>query len=191
MSCLAKGCGYLFWIFLSIAIVASIDETFSWVPGWAIAALLFGLWALPLYTYLLVHPVLIRFGIVDKRREREEKRIGSMELIRSMNGHEFERFMAERFRRKGYKTRRTSGSGDQGIDLIVRIKGQNVAVQLKRWKQPVGNSAVQATFAGSRYYDADKAWLVTTSSFTKSATTLARKLDVRLVDGRELTRWMK
>lgn len=114
-----------------------------------------------------------------------------MDHIHAMSGHEFERFMAQLFRKQGYSVKQTSGSGDQGTDLLVDIDGRKIAVQLKRWRMPVGNKAVQETFTGMFLYEAQEAWLITTSSFTKSAREAARKTNVHLIDGEELTDWMR
>jgi HJR/Mrr/RecB family endonuclease len=53
----------------------------------------------------------------------------------------------------------------------------------------VGNAAVQATFAGMAHYGADEGWIITTSTFTKSAWELAKSTSVRLIDGKELADW--
>ncbi len=135
-----------------------------------------------------------------KRREDEARNERINEVLRRdnvldrvhyMSGLEFERFMANLFRKQGHAVRTTPGSGDQGTDLLLVVEGRKIAVQLKRWTAPVGNTAVQATFTGMFYYQAQEAWLITTSTFTKSAVAAAKKTGVRLVNGEELADWMK
>jgi restriction endonuclease len=65
-----------------------------------------------------------------------------------------------------------------------------VAVQLKRWKAPVGDRSVYALFTGRIHYATDEAWLITTSEFTRKAVKLAGTTGVRLVDGVELAEWL-
>ncbi len=109
-----------------------------------------------------------------------------------MSGLEFERFMANLFRQKGYAVEETKATGDQGVDLLLPdFEGKRIAVQLKRYTGPVGNAAVQATFAGMAHYQANKGWIITTSTFTKSARELARSTSVRLIDGKELAQWLE
>jgi restriction endonuclease Mrr len=111
--------------------------------------------------------------------------------IHYMSGPQFERFMADLFRQKGYAVEETPLSGDQGVDLILPdLDGKRVVIQLKRWTGPVGNKAIQATFAGMAHYQADEGWVITTSTFTKSARELARSTRVRLIDKDELTDWL-
>jgi hypothetical protein len=112
--------------------------------------------------------------------------------INHMTGPEFEKFMAALFRQKGYEVEETPPSGDQGVDLILPdLDGKRVVIQLKRWTGPVGNAAVQATFAGMAHYEAAEGWIITTGTFTKSARTLARSTRVRLIDGKELADWLE
>jgi restriction endonuclease Mrr len=112
--------------------------------------------------------------------------------IHYMSGPEFERFMADLLRQKGYEVEETPLSGDQGVDLILPdLDGKRVVIQLKRWTGPVGNKAIQATFAGIAHYQADEGWIITTSTFTKSARELARSTSVRLIDRDELTDWLE
>lgn len=112
--------------------------------------------------------------------------------IHYMSGPEFERFMADVLRQKGYEVEETPLSGDQGVDLILPdLDGKRVVIQLKRWTGPVGNNAIQATFAGMAHYQADEGWIITTSTFTKSARELAKSTSVRLIDRDELADWLE
>jgi restriction endonuclease Mrr len=112
--------------------------------------------------------------------------------IHYMSGPEFERFMADLLRQKGYRVEETPLSGDQGVDLVLPdLDGKRVVIQLKRWTGPVGNKAIQATFAGMAHYQADEGWVITTSTFTKSARELARSTSVRLIDRDELVDWLE
>jgi restriction endonuclease Mrr len=138
----------------------------------------------------------------DRARQREaekRRRIEAMlhpdrvrDEIHYMSGPEFERFMADLLRQKGYRVEETPLSGDQGVDLVLPdLDGKRVVIQLKRWTGPVGNNAIQATFAGMAHYQADEGWIITTSTFTKSARELARSTSVRLIDRDELTDWLE
>jgi restriction endonuclease Mrr len=131
--------------------------------------------------------------------EEQRRRIEAMlhpDRVRNgiyyMSGPEFERFMADLFRQKGYVVEETPLSGDQGVDLILPdLDGKRVVIQLKRWTGPVGNATVQATFAGMAYYEAAEGWIITTGTFTKSAQELATRISVRLIDGKELADWLE
>lgn len=104
----------------------------------------------------------------------------------SFTGPEFERWVADLLREHGYAVETTKATGDQGADLIVTGKGIKTVVQVKFWSQPVGNSAVQEVVAAKPFYNAEDAWVVTNSTFTRSAIELAHANGVTLIDGGQL-----
>ena len=86
----------------------------------------------------------------------------------------------------GYKVEKTKKSGDQGIDLIIKKHFKKKGIQLKRYSNAVGNSAVQEAVAGKRYYKLDKVSVLTNRSFTKSAIELAKVNKVELLNREDL-----
>ena len=56
----------------------------------------------------------------------------------SHSGHQFEHELAKLFTRDGYDTKVTRGSGDGGIDIILRRSGLPTVVQCKQTKSPIG-----------------------------------------------------
>ena len=108
-----------------------------------------------------------------------------------LNGYEFEEYLKNLFELLGYTAIQTSLSGDQGADLILSKDDEKIVVQAKKYDGKVSNKAVQEIAAAKNYYEADKAMIVTNSSFTKSAIELAFSNDVELWDGRKLKRIIK
>ena len=68
--------------------------------------------------------------------------------IRSMDGLEFEHWVADLFRRGGFQVEITQPSGDHGVDLWASMGTRLVAVQCKRWDGMVQGQA--ATFGRIR-----------------------------------------
>lgn len=99
---------------------------------------------------------------------------------------EFERLVGQALSAKGYDVTHTPVTGDQGADLILRLGGQSIAVECKKYKGSVGNSAVQQVIAARTFYGTDEAWVVTTGQFTRSAKELAAIGKVKLLDGGRL-----
>jgi len=106
--------------------------------------------------------------------------------INSLSGFEFENFLHQLFQRMGYQVQSTKLSGDQGADLVISRYNEKIVVQAKRYKNNVGNRAVQEVVASIAHYGANKGMVVTNSQFTKSAVELARSNQIRLIDGNEL-----
>lgn len=80
----------------------------------------------------------------------------------------------------------TSKSGDQGADVIIEKDNIKYAIQVKYYNNPVGNKAIQEVVAAKSFYKTDKAMVVTNSTFTPQAITLANANDVILINGNEL-----
>lgn len=122
----------------------------------------------------------------EQKLLRTDKKPSKKEFEK-MTGIEFEKFVGSCFENKGYKVKVTKATGDQGVDLILEDeKGVLTAVQVKRYSGSVGNKAVQEVVASMKFYDCDKAMIVTTGEFTKSAFELASKNGVQLVGKKEL-----
>ena len=102
------------------------------------------------------------------------------------NGHEFEAWVAAQLENFGWQTKVTTGSGDQGVDIIASWAEKTVGIQCKRFKKPVGNKAVQEIAAGVQHYKLDQAIVVSTGGYTKSAKELASSTDVLLISHRDL-----
>jgi Restriction endonuclease len=76
--------------------------------------------------------------------------------------------------------------GTKGVDVIARKDGISVAIQCKRYSNPVGNKAVQEVFAGKGYVGADIGVVVSNTTFTPQAKELASNLGVLLLHHDEL-----
>ncbi len=122
-------------------------------------------------------------------RKNRIKQSGILE-IDQMSGIAFEEYLAELYRSKGYKVKTTPKTSDYGVDLLLYKDKVKIAVQAKRYKSYVGIKAVQEVVSGKSYYNADIAWVVTNSYFTKAAKKLAAKTDVQLIDRDQLVKSM-
>lgn len=124
----------------------------------------------------------------------EEKQMNNdlLDYSNITNGYDFEAYVANLYSLLGYKVLDlTSKSGDQGADVIIEKDNIKYAVQVKYYNNPVGNKAVQEVVAAKSYYKTDRAMVVTNSTFTPQAITLANANDVLLVDGNELDELIK
>lgn len=158
-------------------------EIFIWIIliGWTIYMLI-TYWPIAVCTLAIVLVVLI----VNKKRQKEEEtsRYNFNKDINSMDGFEFERYVAELLKCNDYiNVKVTQASGDHGIDVIADKNGVRYGIQCKRYSAPVGNFAIHEAYSGAAFYDCDKAIVVTNNKFTKSAKVEAKKIGVILWDG--------
>lgn len=110
----------------------------------------------------------------------------SMKKIDGMDGVEFEQYLGILYKRHGYKVEFTPGTMDFGADLILTKNGVKTIVQAKRYRNLVGEAAVQQALAAVGYYKADQCLVVTNSHFTPAAKELASKTGVILIDRTKL-----
>lgn len=103
--------------------------------------------------------------------------------IDGMDGYQFERCMADIYKRLGYSVHHTPLSGDQGADLIITSKeGVRSAVQCKCYSNKVSNKAVQEVVASKAIHRCTSGIVVTNNYYTDSAKQLARANGIVLVD---------
>ncbi|MEO2507147.1 restriction endonuclease [Clostridium paraputrificum] len=106
----------------------------------------------------------------------------TIDSIDIMTGYEFEKFISELFRKMGYSTNVTKGSGDQGSDVVIEKSGIKIGVQAKCYSGGVTNKAIQETVAGLKYYGCEKGIIVTNNFYTNSAIKLAEVNNIVLWD---------
>lgn len=100
--------------------------------------------------------------------------------------YEYERFIARKLCELGWDAYSTTGSGDQGADVVAEKFGIKFVIQCKLYGKPVGNKAVQEVSSARDYYDADGSAVVTNQGYTKSARQLAESQSVWLLHDSEL-----
>jgi hypothetical protein len=104
-----------------------------------------------------------------------------------MDPYVYEHFCAEQFKLAGWDhAEATSGSADQGVDVIAKRGNEFLVGQCKKYSKPVGNSAVQQVVAGIKYYGANKGVVISPSGFTASAEKLAVSNNIELIHHSEI-----
>ncbi len=110
--------------------------------------------------------------------------------IDNMTGEEFEDYLSLLY--KNHKAdgkpmfldvKTTPKTCDYGADLLFRtLDGRKVVVQAKRYRNNVPEAAVQQLIAAREFYKCDVGMVITNSTFTDAAKTLAKRCDVILID---------
>jgi restriction system protein len=121
--------------------------------------------------------------------------------LKSVNPYFFERIVVELLVKMGYggsiqdAGKAIGKTGDEGIDGIIKedkLGLDVIYVQAKRWEGVVGRPEIQkfvGALAGQR---AKKGVFITTSDFTKEATSYAAQMDTKIVllNGENLAQYM-
>lgn len=107
-------------------------------------------------------------------------------LAMPVDGIDFEHWCAARIEEQGWVVRVSKASGDQGIDIEAMRNGKLVAIQCKRYAQPIGNKSVQEAYTGATHYRADRAVVIGTGGYTRAAIKLAENTGVILIDAENI-----
>ena len=104
--------------------------------------------------------------------------------VKDMTGIEFEGYCAEMLIQNGFcRVIVTPLSGDYGADIVAYDKqGCKWVFQCKRFKNKVGNTAVQEVVAAKAHYQAEYSAVMTNSVLTDGARRLARENNVVLYE---------
>lgn len=141
-------------------------------------------WAMPEEYKKLTENLTTRFKSYYNTRKSKPVESGN---VTGMSGVEFENHLAQLLKSNGFDSvAGTPATGDQGADLIAKRNGKTIIIQAKRYGGTVGNKAVQEVIAAINFYNGDEGWVVTNSSFTKSARELAGKSGIKLIDGTDM-----
>lgn len=82
----------------------------------------------------------------------------------------------------------TPTKGDYGVDLFGEKDTKTYAIQIKYYKSPVNLKAVQEVYGAKTHFAKDKCMVITNSTFTESAISLANTTDCILIDGNDLNK---
>ncbi|MFN2467938.1 MAG: restriction endonuclease [Gaiellaceae bacterium] len=126
-------------------------------------------------------------------RQIAPEELRTLQQLEMLTASQFELAVGDLMKEMGFKrVRQLGGSGDLGVDLTARdAEGRTVAVQCKKWDSAgtVGSRDLQL-FIGmtTTHHRTDRAIFVSTASYTKPASDLARQHSIELWDGAELSR---
>lgn len=84
----------------------------------------------------------------------------------TLDGWQFEQEVAKVFRLQGYKATVTKGSGDGGVDIILKKDGYCAIVQCKHYQNPVPPEPIRALWGCKDDFNADEVILVASSGIT-------------------------
>jgi len=112
-------------------------------------------------------------------------RISSTDLasyISELSGDQFEQLVKRIYFHLGYQTEVVGQSGDHGIDLLAQREGEVIAIQCKRWSNPVGEPIVRDFYGALMHSKAERGQIIAADEFTEAAKSFAEGKPIQLVD---------
>ena len=125
--------------------------------------------------------------IIGRKKKNLYKQNQSLQEIRNLTWQQFEFYVGQAYREKGYFVVETPEGPDGGVDLILRKDGGKTFVQCKHWKQyRVGVDKVRELLGSMVAGGADHGVLVATGSFTSGAIRFGQQHGIGLINGEDL-----
>ena len=134
-------------------------------------------------TWLLTNWKHQRLSIADAQK---------LEDLFELTPEDFEAFIADLFQAYGYDAQVVGGNADHGVDVIVLTdQGEKWVIQCKKYAGSVGEPVVRDLFGTMGHEDAQRAYLITTGSFTQQAIDWAAGKPIVLYDGEALVKLLR
>jgi hypothetical protein len=120
--------------------------------------------------------------------DRFDSESRSIQTFKDLTWDEFEMFVGEMYRRKGYSVEISGGDGsDGGIDLVLRKDEARVLVQCKNWNSSkVGAREIREFFGVVIAEYATRGIFVTAGDYTRDALEFAEGKPIEMIDGPRL-----
>lgn len=116
----------------------------------------------------------------------------NLEGLLAMEPDAFEALVAALFKAYRHETMVAGGNGDHGVDVIVKTdEGEKWVVQCKRYSGSVGEPVVRDLYGTMLHEEAQRAYLITTGSFTRQATEWAVGKPIVLYNGEGLVKLIR
>lgn len=116
----------------------------------------------------------------------------TLDGLMALSPREFEKLVATLFKANGHQAQVLGGSSDHGVDILVLSdEKEKWIVQCKRYNGSVGEPVVRDLYGAMGHEGAQRAFLVTTGSFTTQAQEWAVGKPIVLYDGPALVKLIK
>jgi len=135
-------------------------------------------------SYNSAKEALVSIGYSEKPKSSIE--IGK--YLDKLSGEAFEEYIAKLFSKMGYQVELMGKTGDHGIDIRLRRGNEDIAVQCKRWSDPVGEPIVRDFYGSLMHAEIPLGCIVATTTFTPQAIDFADGKPIKLIDFDSLIR---
>ncbi|MCB9422220.1 MAG: restriction endonuclease [Ardenticatenaceae bacterium] len=122
-----------------------------------------------------------------RKRPYQPAIITEITNLQVLSPGDFEKYVGQLFRQKGYRVKLRGSKGDLGVDLeLTRADGKQAIVQCKRYHNTVGPKIVRELYGTLIHEQAAHAFLVTTADISDAAREWAQFKPLTLIDGETL-----
>lgn len=127
-------------------------------------------------------PYQLRIDYLDDLLPRAKAFYRSRAYWEALDPYEFEHQVAAVLRRIGWGATVTSGSCDDGVDIVADTPNGRAVVQCKHYSKPVGPGPIRELVGVRTHFNAKLGMLVCSSGFTEGARRFGEEHELILVD---------
>jgi restriction system protein len=148
-------------------------------------------YAMPLALLALFLFILTLMSVWWRRRQRAKHIYDAFTVsdIDIMTGEDFERYLADLLKKRGFTNIQLTEKYDMGVDIIAQKDGITWGIQAKRYGDIVKAAAVRQVYTALTRYKCDRAMVITNSTFSRPAKLLASDTNCVLIDRQQLSEW--
>lgn len=148
--------------------------------------------AVPLLIAAAITVVILIASLWWRRMQRAKHKYDAFTIadIDSMDGIEFEHYLADLLRKRGFTDVKLTEKYDLGVDIIARKNGLTWGIQAKCYSGTVKAAAVRQAYTALPRYKCDRAMVITNSTYSRPAQLLASDTKSVLVDRSALMEWV-
>jgi len=150
-----------------------------------------------LFSLLLLFVLIFLFKIwhffAISAEKRYLKRYRSVKKLKKLSWEDFEMLSLYFFQQQGWKVRGNTLKGaDGGVDLWMKKRGTEAIVQCKKYEDArVTIKVIREMYGLMHEYGVDRAYIVTTSEFTKECYKFVEDKEMELINGEVLVKKIK
>ncbi|HFC11671.1 MAG TPA: restriction endonuclease [Anaerolineae bacterium] len=178
-------------ILMTLVFGSWVFYRWAWQPDWFGRLPLNLVEAFDLFEFGSTMTLLVLWSIVAwQRHQKQLAPQVSVDILYALSPYDFEHFVGQVFRRKGYDVTLRGRSGDMGVDLEIRKRSDNkkAVVQCKRYRNTVGPETIRELYGTMLHERVAHGFLVTTASISKAGREWAKNKPLTLIDGATLVR---
>jgi restriction system protein len=131
--------------------------------------------------------IMILLAVIKLRRLVRSRHRKTMPTnIDAMSGLDFECYIADLLISHGFRIISLTERYDMGVDIVAEKDGQRWGIQVKRYSGLVKAAAVRQVVTALKFYNCERAMVITNSTYSKVARQLAESNDCVLIDRPQL-----
>jgi HJR/Mrr/RecB family endonuclease len=146
---------------------------------------------------IIIHPAIELQSDLEKRLrdfKKIEDRLAAIRLREHMSywlnlsGWQFEKEVSNLYKKQGFNSLVTKGSGDGGVDIVLNKDGVKTLVQCKNHNKAIGPASIRDLFGAMTHEGVSSGIFISSTGYTKGAREFSLGKSIALLDIHDIIR---